>query len=82
MDFVYSILIGLVAGFLAGKLTKGSGFGWIGNLVVGALGALLGGFVFGLLGFAPANLFGRLVSATAGAVLLLFLLTLVGRRRA
>ena len=50
MGLVYSILIGLAAGFLAGQLTKGSGFGWIGNLIVGALGALLGNFVFGLLG--------------------------------
>lgn len=82
MDLVYSILIGIGAGFLAGQLTRGSGFGWLGNLIVGALGALLGGFVFGLLGFSAANLLGRLVSATLGAVLLLFLLALAGRKKA
>jgi len=81
MGLVYSILIGLAAGFLAGQLTKGSGFGWIGNLIVGALGALLGDFVFGLLGLNPVNVIGRLLSATAGAVLLLALLSLATRRK-
>jgi uncharacterized membrane protein YeaQ/YmgE (transglycosylase-associated protein family) len=81
MDLAYSILIGIGAGFLAGQLTKGSGFGWIGNLIVGALGALLGGFVFGILGFSAANLLGRLVSATLGAVLLLFLLSLASKQK-
>ncbi len=81
MELVYSLLIGLVAGFLAGQLTKGSGFGWLGNLIVGVLGALLGNFVFGLLGFTTVNLFGRLLSATAGAVLLLVLLSLATRRK-
>jgi len=81
MGIVYSILIGLAAGFLAGQLTKGSGFGWIGNLIVGALGALLGSFVFGLLGLTTVNLFGRLLSATAGAVLLLALISLATRRK-
>lgn len=81
MELVYSLLIGLVAGFLAGQLTKGSGFGWLGNLIVGVLGALLGGFVFGLLGFTTVNLLGRLLSATAGAVLLLVLLSLATRKK-
>ncbi len=81
MELVYSICIGIVAGFLAGQLTKGSGFGWLGNLIVGALGALLGGFVFGLLGFSAGNLLGRLVSATVGAVLLLALLAMASKKR-
>jgi uncharacterized membrane protein YeaQ/YmgE (transglycosylase-associated protein family) len=82
MDLLYSLLIGLAAGFLAGQLTKGSGFGWIGNLIVGALGALFGGLVFGLLGMSAGNLLGRLISATVGAVLLLFLLSLATRKKA
>lgn len=82
MDLVYSVLIGLAAGFLAGQLTKGSGFGWIGNLIVGALGALLGSFVFGLMGMQAGNLLGRLISATVGAVILLFLLSLATRKKA
>lgn len=82
MDLLYSLLIGLAAGFLAGQLTKGSGFGWIGNLIVGALGALLGSFVFGMLGMSASNLLGRLISATVGAVILLFLLSMVNRKKA
>ena len=50
MDFVWFILIGFAAGWLAGKLMKGSGFGILGDIVVGVVGALLGGFIFGLLG--------------------------------
>lgn len=82
MDLLYSILIGIVAGFLAGQFTKGSGFGWIGNLIVGALGALLGSVVFGILGLSAGNLLGRLVCATVGAILLLFLLSLATRKKA
>ncbi|MCY2959182.1 MAG: GlsB/YeaQ/YmgE family stress response membrane protein [Planctomycetota bacterium] len=81
MDLVYAILLGILAGFIAGQLTKGSGFGWIGNLVVGALGALLGRFVFGLLGLAPTNLIGMLLSAVVGAIILLFLLSLISRKK-
>lgn len=46
MDFVWFVLVGLVAGWLAGQLVKGGGFGVIGDIVVGVLGAVLGGFLF------------------------------------
>ena len=46
MEFVWFILVGLVAGWLAGVLVKGGGFGVIGDIIVGILGALLGGFLF------------------------------------
>jgi uncharacterized membrane protein YeaQ/YmgE (transglycosylase-associated protein family) len=49
MAFLWFLLIGLAAGWLAGQLTKGGGFGLVGDLVVGVVGALLGGFLFGLL---------------------------------
>lgn len=81
MDLIWSILIGLAAGWIAGQLTKGSSFGWLGNLIVGALGALLGGWLLGRLGFAATSLAGRLVAATAGAVVLLFLFSLATRKR-
>lgn len=79
MDVLWTLLIGLIAGWLAGMLTKGNDFGLIGNLIVGVVGALLGGFVFGLLGIAAWGLVGRLLIATAGAVLLLYLLRFVRR---
>ena len=65
--------IGAIAGWLAGALTKGGGFGLLGNIVVGIIGALVGGFVFGLLGISAGGLIGSLITATAGAVILLFL---------
>jgi uncharacterized membrane protein YeaQ/YmgE (transglycosylase-associated protein family) len=72
--WIWFILIGLAAGFLAGAVVKGHGFGLIGNLVVGVIGALLGGFLFGLFGLATTNLIGNLISAFVGAVVLLLLI--------
>ncbi len=78
MDFLWFILIGLAAGWLAGQLMKGGGFGVIGDIIVGVIGALLGGFLFGSLGVFPGGgLLGSLVVATIGAVILLFLLRLI-----
>ena len=77
MNIIVLLLIGLVAGWLAGVLTKGRGFGLVGDIVVGVVGALLGGFVFGLLGISAWGLLGQILIATAGAVLLLFLIRLV-----
>lgn len=77
MNIVWFLLIGLAAGFLAGKLTKGHDFGLVGNLIVGTVGALLGGFLFSLLQLSAGGLIGSLVTATVGAVLLLYLLRYV-----
>jgi uncharacterized membrane protein YeaQ/YmgE (transglycosylase-associated protein family) len=73
------LLIGLCAGWLAGQLMKGGGFGLVGDLIVGVIGALLGGWVFSMLGIAAWGLLGQLIVATAGAVLLLFLIRLIKR---
>ncbi len=72
--FIYFLLIGLVAGWLAGHLTKGRGFGLFGNLVIGVVGAILGGFIFRLLGFVSVGLLANLISATVGAIVLLLIL--------
>ena len=50
MEFVWFILIGLAAGWVAGQLMKGGGFGAVGDIIVGVIGALLGGFLFRTLG--------------------------------
>jgi uncharacterized membrane protein YeaQ/YmgE (transglycosylase-associated protein family) len=77
MAFVWFVLIGICAGWLAGKITKGSGFGIVGDLIVGVIGALVGGFAFRLIGLAAYGLLGELVVATVGAILLLALLRFV-----
>ncbi len=74
MNLIWFLLIGLIAGWLAGQFTKGKGFGLVGNLIIGVIGALLGGFLFALLGLSSNNLLGSLVTATVGAIVLLFLL--------
>jgi len=80
MEFVWFILVGLIAGWLAGVLVKGGGFGVVGDIVVGVLGALVGGFLFGVLGFSGGGgLLGSIVVATVGAVVLIFVLRLIKR---
>jgi uncharacterized membrane protein YeaQ/YmgE (transglycosylase-associated protein family) len=79
MDFVYFILIGLAAGWLAGLIMKG-GYGLIGNLIVGVVGAVLGGYLFGLIGITTAGLVGSLISATVGAIILIVLLRFISAR--
>jgi uncharacterized membrane protein YeaQ/YmgE (transglycosylase-associated protein family) len=74
LELIYFLLIGLAAGWLAGKLMNGHSFGLLGNLVVGVIGAILGGFLFGLLGLVTVGLLGSLISATVGAIVLLFIL--------
>lgn len=74
------LLIGAVAGWLAGLLMKGGGFGLIGNIIVGIIGAVLGGYLFGALGIsAGGGLAGSLITAVAGAVVLLFIVKLIKR---
>ncbi len=73
-NFLWFCLIGLAAGWLAGQIFKGSGFGLVGNLIVGVIGAIVGGFLFSLMGLAGSGALFELVAATAGAIVLLFLL--------
>lgn len=80
MDFVWFVLVGLVAGWLAGQLVKGGGFGVIGDIVVGVLGAVLGGFLFRAAGVSVGGgLLGAILVATTGAVVLIVLLRLINR---
>ena len=80
--WIWFILIGLAAGFLAGAVVKGHGFGILGNIVVGIIGAVLGGFIFSLLGVAATNTLGRLISAFVGAIVLLIAIGFVKRKGA
>jgi uncharacterized membrane protein YeaQ/YmgE (transglycosylase-associated protein family) len=73
MYIVAQVVIGILAGWLAGKIMRGHGFGVLIDLFVGIIGSVLGGFVFGLLGLHAAGIIGQLVVATGGAVLLLYI---------
>ncbi len=77
MHLLWFLLIGLLAGWLAGLLVKGRGFGWLANMIVGVIGALIGGFLFGQLGVSIGGTPGEILSATVGAVILLFLLKVI-----
>ncbi len=80
MSFIWFILIGLIAGWLAGMVMKGGGYGLLGDLIVGVIGALLGGWLFGVLGLFPGGgLLGSLIVAFIGACILIFLLRLLKR---
>jgi uncharacterized membrane protein YeaQ/YmgE (transglycosylase-associated protein family) len=80
MTFIWFILIGLVAGWLAGQLMKGGGFGIVGDIIVGIIGALIGGSLFSALGVSMGGgLLGSIIVATIGAVILIFVLRLIKR---
>lgn len=79
MGFLWEIIIGILAGFLAGKIVKGSGMGILVDLIVGIVGSILGGWVFSLLGLAAYGLIGQLVMATIGAIILLLIVRAIKR---
>jgi uncharacterized membrane protein YeaQ/YmgE (transglycosylase-associated protein family) len=68
---VWQIVIGILAGFLAGKIMRGRGYGLLVDLLLGIVGSMLGGMVFGLLGLYSSGIVGQLVVATVGAILLI-----------
>lgn len=77
MHWLWFILIGAAAGWLAGLLVKGRGLGCLGNVLLGIVGGVLGGWLFRQLGIAPAGTF---VTAFAGAFVILMIANLVGRK--
>ena len=79
MHLLWFLVIGLVAGWLAGKVMKGGGYGVIGDLVLGVVGAFIGGRIFGALGIAAGGFIGSLITATVGAVVLVLAIRLIKR---
>ena len=74
------LAIGAIAGYLAGMIVKGMGFGTIGNILVGIAGAAIGGWLLPRLGvFGMGSIAGAIITATIGAVILLFLISLIKR---
>ena len=72
LGLISSLLIGAAAGWLAGKLMRGRGFGALKNILVGIVGAVVGGMLFRLAGFYQTGLIAELVTATVGAVVVLY----------
>lgn len=68
MELLWFLIIGLLAGWIAGMVMKGGGYGLIGDLIVGVIGAFVGGFVFRLLNITAYGTIGTLVMATIGAI--------------
>lgn len=79
MEFIWFIIIGLVAGWLAGVIMKGGGYGVIGDIIVGIIGAVLGGWLFSAMGVATGGLLGAIIVATIGAIILIALLRVIKR---
>jgi uncharacterized membrane protein YeaQ/YmgE (transglycosylase-associated protein family) len=84
MGIIAWIIVGLIAGWLAGQLMKGSGYGLLGDLVLGLIGAVVGGWLFGMVApsVEPSGLLGSIIVATIGAVALIFVARAVGGRSA
>ncbi len=80
MSFLGWLIIGALAGWLAGKIVVGYGYGLVGNIVIGILGACIGGLILPKLGIVPQSTGANFVAATLGAVILLFLLGLLRQR--
>jgi uncharacterized membrane protein YeaQ/YmgE (transglycosylase-associated protein family) len=79
MWLLWTIILGILAGFIASKLVSGSGMGVLMDLVVGIVGSVLGGWIFGLLGLGAYWLIGQLIMAVLGAVVLLLLVRAIKR---
>lgn len=81
MGWLYVILVGLAAGFIAGLIMRGKGFGFLVNMLVGIAGAIIGKWLFGLLGIHLSDgMVGSLVTAVVGAVLLLWIVSLFRKK--
>ncbi|MCM1311344.1 MAG: GlsB/YeaQ/YmgE family stress response membrane protein [Bacteroides sp.] len=76
MFFLWFIIIGITAGFIAGYVMRGGGFGIFVNLLVGIAGSILGGWMFNLLDISANSLLGSLACSTTGAIILLWIASL------
>ena len=79
-SIIVFLIIGAIAGWLAGVIVSGYGFGLLGNIVVGIVGSFIGGWLFGQFGlFTGSGILGTILGATVGAVVLLLILRLIRR---
>ena len=79
-SLIIFLIVGAVAGWLAGIIVKGYGYGLIGNIVVGVIGSFIGGWLFNHFNVIHGQgIVGELIGATVGAVILLFILRFIRR---
>jgi uncharacterized membrane protein YeaQ/YmgE (transglycosylase-associated protein family) len=77
---IWWLVVGLIAGFLAGLVMRGGGFGIVGDIIAGIIGAFIGGWLFSLLGIsAGGGLIGSIIVAFVGACILIGILRLISR---
>jgi uncharacterized membrane protein YeaQ/YmgE (transglycosylase-associated protein family) len=76
MGILYFLLIGAISGWLAGQLWKGSGFGLIGNIIIGIIGGFFGGWLAGKFAIGGGGLLWQIIISAVGAWILLFLISL------
>jgi uncharacterized membrane protein YeaQ/YmgE (transglycosylase-associated protein family) len=79
MSLIWFLLVGLIAGWLAGKIMQGSGYGVLGDIVIGIVGAVIGGYLLSWMGIVAFGLIGSIITALFGAIVLIFLIRLVKR---
>lgn len=75
MSFLWYIFIGLLAGYTAGEIMRGGGYGLIVNIIVGIIGGVVGGWLFSLLGIYSFGLIGNLITSVIGAIVFLWVLS-------
>jgi uncharacterized membrane protein YeaQ/YmgE (transglycosylase-associated protein family) len=75
-----ALIVGAIAGWLAGVIFKGRGFGLAGNVVVGIVGAVIGGFLFDALGIRAESILGAIIISTIGAGILLYAASFIKKR--
>ncbi|HXL23150.1 MAG TPA: GlsB/YeaQ/YmgE family stress response membrane protein [Candidatus Dormibacteraeota bacterium] len=80
MGLLYAILVGLIAGWLAGKVMKGGGYGVLMDIILGIAGGVIGRILFGLLGLSSWNLIGSIIVSFVGAVLLIWIVRQTKKR--
>lgn len=78
-SLIILLIVGAIAGWAAGQIVKGYGFGLVGNIVVGVVGAFIGNWLFPMLGMWGVDMIGMIISAILGAVILLVVIGLVRR---
>jgi len=81
-SLIWVLIIGAVAGFLAGLIFKGKGFGFVLNILIGIVGSFLGSFLFGKLGISiGSGIWGELIAAVVGALIFLWILSLIMKKK-